>query len=258
MRLEMRLIGRDKLLSKDIYPRLKKNTAFILVGQRGIGKSSLLKWSYGNYQGDKLYLSCRDAYGLMLRKIAKSQGLNGDRMKLSDLEHEIIKGKKIALFIDDVERMTPKQAGFFTSLNEIWSIYLSGVEPFREELKRITWGKQKIQVNPLSKDDRLKLAEVCIQETGSLVSRNLIASECKGVPARAWAIARGEAVKEEAERVEGEEINIAPVLLVGVAAIMVMRYIGLGLGEKDLYLLGGIGMGAAVFLRYFIFQGMRK
>lgn len=245
-------------MQKKIYPRLKKNTAFILCGQRGIGKSSLLKWSYENYQGDKLYLSCRDAYGQMLKKIAKAQGINADKMKLSDLEHEIIKGKKTALFMDDVERMTPKQAGFFTSLNETWSIYLSGVEPFREELKRLTWGKQKIQINPLSKEDRLKLAEVCIQETGSLVSCNLIASECKGVPARAWAIARGEPVRDDAERVAGEEINIAPALLVAVVAIMMLRYIGMGLGERDLYVLGGLGMGAAVFMRYFIFQAAAK
>ncbi|PJB37264.1 MAG: hypothetical protein CO107_05400, partial [Deltaproteobacteria bacterium CG_4_9_14_3_um_filter_51_14] len=68
----------------------------------------------------------------------------------------------------------------------------------------------------------------------------------------------GEYVREDSERVEGEEINIAPVLLIFVAGIMALRYIGMGIGERDIYMLGGIGMGAAVFLRYFIFSLMRK
>jgi hypothetical protein len=39
---------------------------------------------------------------------------------------------------------------------------------------------------------------------------------------------------------------------------MVLRNIGIGMGEKDLYILDGIGMGGALFLRYFIFQAMKK
>ena len=46
-RLQMpdEIIGRDGLLKKEIYPRVKKHMPFALLGQQGIGKSTLLFWS---------------------------------------------------------------------------------------------------------------------------------------------------------------------------------------------------------------------
>ena len=257
--MEVKIIGQDKLITRELYPRIRKRVPFVVVGQRGIGKSSMLKWAYTNYQGEKIYISCRTAYGHILRKIAERQGSNGTgRKRLGDIETDVIKGKKVAIFLDDIERATPKLIGLLTSLNETWEIYMAGVEPFREELKRVLWGKKKVRVSPIDKQERLKLAAYCIQETGTRVDRNTIAVESRGVPGRAWAIARGEPLKEDSERVEGEEINIAPVLLIVVAAVMILRYVGLGMGEKDLYVLGGIGMGAAIFIRYFFYEAMKK
>lgn len=251
----MKLIGRDRLLKREIYPRLKKNVPFILTGQRGIGKSSLLRWAYEAHPGPKLALTCREAYGSLVKRIAQEQGLKTDKMKLTAIETEVLKGAPVALFLDDIERMTPKASGFFTQLNETWPIWMTGVEPFREELKRLTWGKQKVHVEPLAKEDRSKLADLCAQLTGSRVSRAAIATGSRGIPARAWSIARGEPVRDDAERVAGEEINIAPVLLLVIVGIMLTRYIGMGLGERDLYILGGLGMAFGVFVRYFIFKG---
>jgi hypothetical protein len=254
------IIGRDKLLKKEIYPRVKNQKPFILVGQRGIGKSVLLTWAYEHYLGEKLHVSCRQmSYNATLREIAKTQGIEDwKKKKALELEIDIVRGLKIALFLDDLERATPKTLGFLTALNETWQIYISGVEPFREEAKRLLWGKNRIKVESVAEKDRRRLADVCIAETGSLVSAMQIVSESRGIPARAWAIARGESIREDAERVEGEEINIAPVLLIFVVGIVVLRYVGLGTNQIDLYVLGGIGMGAALFLRFFIFKASKK
>ena len=81
---------------------------------------------------------------------------------------------------------------------------------------------------------------------------DVIEQESKGIPGRAWALGKGEVIKEDDERVQGEEVNIAPVMLVAVVAIMITRYISLGMGEKDLYVLAGVGMGFAYLLRYVI------
>jgi hypothetical protein len=120
------------------------------------------------------------------------------------------------------------------------------------------WGKQKVRLAAIAAHDRAKLAECCIKETGSLVPASAIATGSRGIPARAWAIARGEPVRDADERVEGEEINFLPVMLLIVAGTMIMRFIGKGMGEQDIYIMGGIGMGAALFLRYFIFKGASK
>ena len=254
-----KLIGRDKILEREIAPRTYKDAPFVLVGQRGIGKSRILRWAYDEYKKDKIYLNSSNTYGYILKEIAKAQGLEDVKKKVnSELEIEIIKGKKITLFLDNIERATPKLISLLININETWNIYMAGVEPFREELKRILWGKKKITITAIEKNDRVRMADEIINATGTMANRNTLAIESRGIPARAWALARGEVTRDDTERVEGEEINIAPVLLIAVVAVIVLRYIGIGMGEKDLYVLGGIGMGAALFVRFFIFQAMKK
>ena len=68
---------------------------------------------------------------------------------------------------------------------------------------------------------------------------------------------KGEFIRDDDERVEGEEINIAPILMIGVGGIMIMRYLAIGMEQKDLYILGGCFMGFAYFLRIMI-MGMSK
>ena len=254
-----KLIGRDKVLAREIAPRTFKDAPFVLVGQRGIGKSRILRWAYDEYKKEKIYLNCSKTYGYILKEIAKAQGLEGLKGKgNSELEVEIIKGKKVTIFLDNIERATPKLIALLINMNETWKIYMAGIEPFREEMKRILWGKKKIKITAIERNDRVRLADEIIKETGAMANRNTIAIESRGIPARAWALARGEVTRDDTERVEGEEINIAPVLLIAVVAVMVLRYIGIGMGEKDLYILGGIGMGAALFVRFIIFQAMKK
>lgn len=246
------IIGRDNLLSREIYPRINKDTSFILTGQRGIGKTEVLKWAYEHYSGEKLYISCNDTYGEIIKKIADKQGLTIARKTISTLEKEIMKSDPISLFIDDIEKMKPKQAVFFTAWNGWNKMFMAGVEPFREEAKKLLWGKQKIKIRVIDKIYRMKLGQHVVEKLGCLTTAETIAQESKGIPGRAWALGKGEVIREDDERVQGEEVNIAPVMLVAVVAIMITRYISLGMGEKDLYVLAGVGMGFAYLLRYVI------
>lgn len=131
-------------------------------------------------------------------------------------------------------------------------MFMAGVEPFREEAKKILWGKQKIKIRAIDKIYRMKLGQHVVEKLGCLTTAETIAQESKGIPGRAWALGKGEVIREDDERVQGEEVNIAPVMLVAVVAIMITRYISLGMGEKDLYVLAGVGMGFAYLLRYII------
>jgi hypothetical protein len=56
----------------------------------------------------------------------------------------------------------------------------------------------------------------------------------------------------------GKVIYVCRQLHVAVVAIVAMRYIGMGLNQTDLYILGGIGMGVAMIMRFFLFKGMKK
>ena len=70
-------------------------------------------------------------------------------------------------------------------------------------------------------------------------------------------MARGE-VEETQPRVQGEELDLSPLLLLGVCVLVACRYLGVGLSETDLYLIGGFGMGAVVFIRFLLMRGMKK
>ena len=249
-----KLIGRDYLLAKEIYPRIRQNKGFILVGQKGIGKSELLKWAYEHYDKEnKIYLSCNETRGEMIKGIAKKLGIIVGKKKIAELEREVLSStEEITLFIDDLERISPKKALFITALGNWNVVYLAGVGPFKERVKKLLWGKQKIRVKSIKYKYRIELGYFVAKSLGCMISPETIARESKGIPGRAWAVGKGEVIRDDDERVEGEEINIAPVMLVGVIAIMITRYVALGIGERDLYVLAGIGMACSYLLRYVI------
>jgi hypothetical protein len=238
LKLKM-LIGRDEVLKKEVYPRVRRKTGFILTGQIGIGKTELLKWAYEHYEEDKLLITCNDTYGEIIKAIAKKQGFVIAKKTLAELDKEIMKGKKIALFIANCETMKPKLAVLFTAWNAWNSLYMAGIEPFREEAKKFMWGKNKIKVLPLTKEDMVKLARHIRECIGTLVSEDMLANDCKGIPGRAWALAKGEYVREDRESVEGEEFNIAWTMMFLLVGAMFLRFIAMGMGEKDLYIIGG-------------------
>jgi hypothetical protein len=250
------LIGRASEIDKEVLPRIKTGTPFIIQGQRGVGKTELLKVAFRECEGIKVFISARQSYAQIVKNIAAAQGID-EKLTAEQLEYKIPLGEPVTLFVDDIENTTVKLIHLLSALNSIWLIYMAGNGPFREELKRLLWGKEVINLMPLGRRSRLKLAEHCLSATDSKIPAHTIAHMSRGIPGRAWAIARGE-ITEDAHSVEGEEINIAPVLLIVVAGIMITRYVGMGLGERDLYLLGGIGMGFAVFLRFFIGKAARK
>ena len=231
------LVGRDKLIKSHIFPRVRKKLGFVLAGQRGIGKTEILKWAYFHYESEKkLYVSCNETYGETIKRVAEMQGIDFKKKTIAELEKEVMQGEEITLFIDDIEKMKPKQAVFFTAWNGWNKCYLAGVEPFREEAKKILWGKLKIKIHPVEPVHRVDLAEHIIKKIGSLVPKEVIANESKGIPGRAWAIAKGEHIREDDERVKGEEVNISEVMLLLVAIIMVVRYVGMGYkSERFIY-----------------------
>jgi hypothetical protein len=253
------LIGRDKFLQSRIYPRLKNKKGFILTGQRGIGKSAILKWAHDNYKAEKMLIDCYDAHGLVCKQIADVLGIETNKKTVAILEKEIIKNiDGLAIFLDDIQRLSPKQIKFFIAINDIAYIYGAGLEPFREELKRVIWGKNKLQVEAIERKYRDELSLKAIKETGTQTPKHQLTQEGRGVAGRVWAIARGEVMQQDDEKVQGEEINIAPLLMLVVACVMMFRYVARGMGEKDLVILGGVAMGAMYIARYFISELRKK
>lgn len=264
---EVGLLGRDKLLQREILPRaLRKKPSFLLSGARGVGKSAILQWAHAHAPEPKAYLHASKPVKDNLQEIIRAWGLtveregkavSPNRATVADLERVVMAQTGGALFVDDLDAATPAFLRRLKVWRERFTVHAAGVPPFnREELRRIIWGLKELTVHPLPKDERDRLALAACQHAASSSTPREIAQASRGYPARIWAMARGE-IETTAPRVAGEEVDISPVLLLGLAGVVAVRFIGMSLDEPDLYVLGGFGMAGALVARFFLFRGMR-
>ena len=251
---EGEIIGRDKVIKEQLYPRIKEGKPFLIEGQAGIGKTVLLKWCFENCTDkEKSYFSCNWRYQQCIKEIAAAIEVSGaDKMSVLTLEKAIISsGRKATLFIDNIENIKPQMLNFLNSISG-WKMYFAGKNgKIREELKPIIWGVKRVAIRNLSLEDSEKVAKLAIASTSSVIDFRSVVDSGKGVPGRIWAMCRGEVVDDD-EKVLGEEIDIFPVLAVFIIGFMIcLRYMGKASGSGDLYLIGGIGMGIAIIIRFF-------
>jgi hypothetical protein len=264
---EIGMIGRDTILQKEIYSRCKgKKAPFLLSGIRGVGKTAILRWAYEKGKEPKAFISASYSVKENLMKIAKNWNLeikDGDkkislaRAKLSELENAIFRQTKGAIYIDDIQRATPALLRRFKVWRERFNVFCAGVPPFnKEELKRNLWGLSEIEIKPIDKEHRLTLAQKACTFYGSTHLPTEIAHNSRGYPGRIIAMAKG-TIDVETQRVKGEELDLSPVLLVFIVGLVVIRFVGRGLDDTALYILGGFGMGLAIFIRFFLYRGMK-
>jgi len=262
------LIGRDRLLKREIYPRVRNKRPFVLAGPAGVGKTALLEWCHDHASGRKALLSCTWTVKENLQQICRGFELpvedeegkerSVSRASVAMLERAVFRAGAGILFVDDLDRATPALLRRLKPLSEHHVMVAAGKPPFRkEEVKRLTWGMAEIRVHPLSGKYRRELASLCTRHFGSGLSPEEVASASRGIPGRIVAMSRGE-VETRSARVEGEEIDISPVFLLGICSLVAIRYIAVGLGSTDLYILGGLGMGLGAFARFFLFKGFSR
>jgi hypothetical protein len=265
------LIGRDKLLDDEIYPRTMDNRQFFLTGRRGIGKSALLEWSYNYNQSEKKALvSANWTVREMAIAIVKcwnlelteegddAKKINPDRAQLTVLEKAIAKENSGTIYIDDIHKATPTKIRRIRIWKERFTVYFAGTPPYREEIRPLLWGLKEIEIPPIPQEDRARLVAKMCADNGATVSIEDVVQASRGIPGRMYAMVLGNEVEDTSERVEGEEHDISWTLLVLIAVIVSVRYIGMGLGRFDLYVLGGLFMALGLIVRYFLFKFQKK
>jgi len=260
------MIGRDKICG-EMLPRCRgEKPPFILKGIRGVGKTALLRWAFMRGEEPKAFISASDTPKNNLEHIAKAWRLvikYGDkkvplqRAKISELKHAILTQKKGSIYIDDLHAAKPTFIIFLKTIRERFKIFAAGVSPLtKEDLNPIMWGIVSIRVPPIDKKNRLEFAEKACEQYGSQEAPSELAQASRGYPARLIGMAQG-AVEVKAPRVRGEEIDLSPSLLLLLAGIAALRYVGRGMDDTALYLIGGMGVALVLVLRFFLFRGMR-
>jgi len=262
------LLGRDDLLKKEIMPRIKAGKGFIMVGQHGIGKTALLEWCYDNAEGRKTIVSASLSTRDILKKICEDWGLvvynrdgkpaNKTAWQILWMEEAILKEKGHWIFVDDIQMVKPATLQKMKAMRDRFTIVSAAVPPLKkEELKRMLWGLKQIDIKPLKNNEMMRIAEKAAVATSSTTPIREAVHAARGIPAHLFHALRGE-VTPEAAKTKDEEIDISPVLMMMLAGVMVLRYVGRGVDSMSLTLLGGLGMAGAVIFRFYLFKGMRK
>lgn len=265
---EIGLIGRDRLLSKEILPRIRGKGRFYLTGQRGIGKTAILEWACNHCPGPKAFVSAvlspRDflielclQFGIEPnlddKELSVERKLN--RMSRQSLEKLIVQlDVKGSIFIDELERIKPTVIKFLSFLSTKHRIFFAGIPPFRDEVRKYLWGAIEIEVKRLEKKDTLRIAERVSENVGKIMEIEQVANASDGVPGKVVQMALGEIEWKKPTRTKEEEINIAPVLLLVVAVAVFIRYLSIGMNMMDIYILSGLGVSLGVFARFFIYR----
>ncbi len=151
-----------------------------------------------------------------------------------------------------------KSTLLFKQLNEQNNVYYSAKPPIRELANSLILGKKQIRVHPLDKAFRRELALYFMTEYGSKTDIESCIDYAKGIPARALAVAKGEYIKDSYDRTDEEEINISWILFLVLVLMVIYRYVGREMSDRELYLIGSIGMGFGLMIRLFIFQTQRE
>ncbi len=262
------LLGRDYLLAKQIMPRLREGRGFVLTGRHGSGKTAILEWIRENHPAaERLALvSAGSTVKEILVEICLTWGLEvkddegkvrgKTRWQVAWLERAVLAQKEGWLMIDDIHQAPPALLRRLKLLRDRVTIIGAGVPPFRrEELRRLLWGLPELQIKPLQTKEMTRIAKAAAPILQSRTPVDEAVHAARGLPGQLMAALRGE-VTPEAAKVRGEEIDLSPLLLIVLAGVMVTRYIAVGLESTSLYMLGGLGMGMGLIVRFYLFRGM--
>jgi energy-coupling factor transporter ATP-binding protein EcfA2 len=197
-----------------------------------------------------------------------------NRMSMRDLTHAIIPAlarspDKPVIAVDDLTSLTPTQMAFWLAIFDHAQVVGCASEK-KARVRKLWWKMKEINVKPLSAPvvrDIVKkyiiVKAILIESPEQFISH--VVKQSGGVPQAIYDML-DESSKEsliDKKKVRAmrhdagvKYLDFTPMVMIIGALIVSMRYIGMGTGDKTLYIMGG--MGAALFLtfRFFIFKGV--
>jgi hypothetical protein len=263
-----KLLGRDHLLSKQVKPRLNEGRGFVLTGRHGAGKTAIMEWITQNTPGKIALVSAANTVKEIFTElcIAWKIEVQDDTGKvrgrtswlLAWMERAVLQQTGGLLLIDDIHQAPPALLRRLKLLRDRVTIIAAGVPPFkREELRRILWGLPEIHIKSLAAHEMTRIAQAAAPILQSRTPISEAVHAARGMPGQLIAALRGE-VTPESSKVQGEELDLSPLLLVVLAGVMMLRYLAHGLESISLYMLGGVGMALGIVFRFYLFRGMEN
>ena len=199
-----------------------------------------------------------------------------NRINIRDLAGSIIPAlaeceDKIIVFVDDLSFLTPTQQAFGMQVMEHVQLAACVADKRKKKgIKKLLWKMKEIEVLPLQPSVSSKIVQEYITERGMMVEEpdqfiSHIVKQSGGMPQAMFdmlyessheRVITKQHIREMKHEAGVRYFDFTPIMLIVGALIVGARYVAIGTGNADLYVVAG--MGAALFLtvRFFMFKGM--
>lgn len=198
------------------------------------------------------------------------------RMSMRDLTQAIIPAMARAdtrpvIAVDDLTSLTPTQMAFWLAIFDHAQIIGCASEK-KAGVRKLWWKMKEIAVKPLPQDVVRSVIKEYVKTKGVLIESpdlyiSHVVKQSGGNPQAIYDMLDESGKEKIIDKRKVREMrheagiyyfDFTPMIMLFGAIIVSMRYVGMGTGDKTLYIMGG--MGAALFLtfRFFIFKGVGR
>ena len=258
------MIGRDKLLTNRIYPKIHHNTKrFVLRGDPGVGKSALLEWCTEHSSGRVALISANSTHAQNVKEICAQWGLDIEvekgNPKTADYENAVLSCEGNVIYIDDLHNASRKSLYTYKILAERHRVCgsMRPIAHMKEDLKQFLWSTETINVPRLPQKDAERLAQKACLFYGSRLSHYEVAKASRGLPGRIFTFARSGEVQKDEIRLESEEIDISFIFVGLLLGLVALKILGRAGGGADIALVGGLLTGARLLVMPLMRAGKR-
>jgi len=199
-----------------------------------------------------------------------------NRMSMRDLTQAVIPAlakaeTKPVIAVDDLTSLTPTQMAFWLAIFDHAQVIGCASEK-KPRVKKLWWKMKEIQIKPLPPAVVKEMVKLYITSKGILIESPdqyiaHVVKQSSGIPQAIFDMLEESSkerildkrkVREMRHDAGVKYLDFTPMVMLLGALIVSMRYIGMGTGDKTLYIMGG--MGAALFLtfKFFIFKGVGR
>ena len=175
-----------------------------------------------------------------------------------------IRDRGYTLVLDHLERVTPTMLPHLDALMDV-ALVIGAADELKPQAQRLWWAFERIEVPPLARDEARRLlwqvAEPDRVKNPQLFETRVLQQSGGNPLAIITMAARARTAALSDREIRGLQhgagiryASLTPILLVLGAVIIAARFVALGLNDRDLYVLAGLGYAFFSVLRHFIYR----
>lgn len=199
-----------------------------------------------------------------------------NRTSMRDLTQAIIPalaraGSKPVIAVDDLTTLTPTQMAFWLAIFDHAQVIGCASEK-KARVRKLWWKMKEIEIKPLPAGVIRDIVKQYITAKGILIESpdlyiSHVVKQSGGVPQAIYDMLDESGKERIIDKRKVREmrhdagvfyLDFTPLVMVLGAVIVSMRYVGMGTGDKTLYIMGGLGTALFLTFRFFVFKGVGR